>query len=161
MSSQIVESLPSKDVAGAIPVQVVNREVAAETGRSPTNPANNSAFIATDAVKVDISDSAKVLAAVGDPAGKAKAGQEPKSSFKEEEAGEVASKFEKLLNEAANMTGNMTVRFKVDFVKSGKNELNFEVVNKETGEIIHQYPPDQVMKSLAELDMKVAPAESA
>ncbi len=60
---------------------------------------------------------------------------------------EVAAKFEKELNQVA-------VKFDVSVVEPGEhhNDLRFQVVEKETGEVLREFPPDRVKAYLMDSD---------
>jgi uncharacterized FlaG/YvyC family protein len=101
----------------------------------------------TDAVAVDISTS---TASETENTRETKGGEESKTSSEVEDKRqvfeEVAAQFEKELNQTE-------VRFNVSVVDTGEgsnNDLRFQVVEKETGEVVREFPPERVLSHLKE-----------
>ena len=122
-SSAISTSSSSESSGPAEPIQ------AASASAAP---------VSDDAVTVDLSQNAEAQASSEPDASATAAKNNSEASISRDQAEKIAKRYEAALNETQ-------VRFKVSLEERGNNVINFQVVEKETGRIVRQFPPDKIM----------------
>ena len=151
MSSQELGITLPTDVVSTAPVQAT-RVPYTESKVSSADTSGST----SDAVAVEIRDSARVLSAfehqttTGDQPTTTDKG-EAAVSLKESDAKQVAEQFKDTLNDFARSTGNTRVQFNVDYEGRSSNQITFRVVDVKTGEVVQEYPPDRLLKHLSDL----------
>jgi uncharacterized FlaG/YvyC family protein len=99
--------------------------------------------VASDAVAVELSSNE-----IGSRENTTSEKADPKSSgIPLQEAKELATRFESAVN-------STQVKFKVSLEERGNNVINFQVIDRETGQVIRQFPAEE----LKEKEQKLAQA---
>lgn len=137
LESGIAEKDFSQSAARDVKARQVSRDVrvvgGAETSRQQPSPMR-----AEDAVRVQVGQVASVVATSdARPVQKG----EKKVELSEEEARDIAKSLEKYLNEVHGTK----VKFNVSLAHDEANAFSFQVVEKKTGRVVRQFPPEDVM----------------
>lgn len=70
------------------------------------------------------------------------------------EVSEAESKLAEYLQTVASNNGKTSVKFDVQAQREGEHLLSFRVVNEDTGEVIREFPPEELVKAHLGLDKK-------
>lgn len=141
----------STDPVGAAPKSDASSATRPVVQNSPVQIVSNSVSISSsaassDAVRVAVGNTA-VSQAKKDTTEKV-ASVEPKEPSKQDiSIEEQAKKAAKVLENAINSVSNTTVKFEADKIANG--DLRFKVVDRETGRVVRQFPPGEII-SLAD-----------
>lgn len=147
-STSLPEPLPASPVVTSSTVGV--RQAGYEGNVSSENVSANSVSKSSastdevrDAVRVELSVS-KNKVDVGEDPSQSKA-SESKEESRDKEVEKEMQEAAKLIEKEFNHTA---VKFQVGIAGSGDSELRFQVIEKETGKVVREFPPEPVLNHL-------------
>jgi|GEM_PF-5793397 len=100
-------------------------------GVSPASSSSSS--VKNDAVSVELSASAKAIA----PENVSSASPSAAEGIPRDDAVQLAKSYEKAINATQ-------VKFSVGFEERGNNVINFQVIDKDTGQVLRQFPAESI-----------------